>query len=273
MKLLNHSSQQLEARLQAILPRMQNNEILAFVCSRGGQSAADLAGIQGLSYSSRVYLVPVTCLGSIDPTILSMAFLNGANGILLAGCPPIAPCSYGYGVDHTWHRVDLMKKLLAMCGVERQRIALGYVDVNQPEAFVRLTEAFLDQLNDMGPLDCSEDQKKKLLAAHVTMHRPRVRWVLGVCLRRPSEKEFPGDRYHAIDFDETIQEMLREEYLAARIIGALSDGPLNPPGIAQALGEDSAEVSPVLNELLRDNRLIRQRWEGGYPLYALAKSV
>ncbi len=70
-----------------------------------------------------------------------------------------------------------------------------------------------------------------------------------------------------------MQDLLREEYLAARIIGALSDGPLNPQGIARALGERAAEVSPVLNELLRDNRLIRQRWEDGYPLYALAKSV
>jgi hypothetical protein len=30
------------------------------------------------------------------------------------------PCHCGYGVDHTWHRVDLMKKLLAMCGLERK---------------------------------------------------------------------------------------------------------------------------------------------------------
>jgi coenzyme F420-reducing hydrogenase delta subunit/NAD-dependent dihydropyrimidine dehydrogenase PreA subunit len=273
MKLLNNSSRQLEARIRAILARMQGNEILAFVCSWGGQSAAELAAIQGLSYSSRVYLVPVTCLGSIDPTILSMAFLNGANGILLAGCPPPATCHCGYGVDHTWHRVNLMKKLLAMCGLERNRIALGYVDVKQPEAFVHMTNAFLDHLNALGPLDRSEEQKKKLLAAHAIMHRPRVRWVLGVSLRRPSEKEFPGDQFNAVDFDESMQDVLREEYLAARIIGALSDGPLNPPGIAQALGERSAEVSLVLNELLRDNRLIRQRWEDGYPLYALAESV
>ena len=272
MKLLNHSSQQLEARIRAILPRMQDNEILAFVCSRGGQSTAELAAIQGLSYSSRVYLVPVNCLSSIDPTIFSMAFLNGANGILLVCCRPTS-CHYGSGVDHAWHRVDLMKKLLAMCGLERQRITLGYVDVNQPEAFVRLTEAFLDNLNDMGPLDRSEDQKKKLLAAHAIMHRPRVRWFLGVGLRRPSEKEFPGDQHNAVDFDESMQDLLREEYLAARIIGALSDGPLNPPAIARALEEQAAAVTPVLNELLRDDRIVRQHWEGGYPLYALAKSV
>jgi coenzyme F420-reducing hydrogenase delta subunit/ferredoxin len=272
MKLLNQSSQQLEARIRAILPRMQGNEILAFVCSRGGQSTAELAAIQGLSYSSRVYLVPVNCLSSIDPTIFSVAFLDGANGILLVCCRPTS-CHYGIGVDHAWHRVDLMKKLLAMCGLERKRISLGYVDVNQPEAFVRMTDAFLGHLNDMRPLDRSEDQKQKLLAAHAIMHRPRVRSVLGVSLRRPSEKQFPGDQHNAVDFDESMQDLLQEEYLAARIIGALNDGPLNPPGIAKALGERSAKVSPVLNELLRDDRLILQRWEDGYPLYALAKSV
>jgi hypothetical protein len=138
---------------------------------------------------------------------------------------------------------------------------------------VRLTEAFLDNLNAMGPLDRSDEQKKKLLAAHAITHRPRVRWFLGAGLRRPSEKQFPGDQHNAVDFDASLQDLLREEYMAARIIGALSNGPLNPPRIAQALGERSAEVSLVLNELLRDNRLIRQRWEDGYPLYALAKSV
>ena len=272
MKLLNQSSQQLEGRIRAILPRMQDNEILAFVCGRGGQSTVELAAIQGLSYSSRVYLVAVNCLSSIDPTIFSLAFLNGANGILLV-CSRPASCRYGSGVDHAWQRVDLMKKLLAMCGVERERIALGYVDVDQPEAFVRLTEAFLDNLNDMGPLDRSEDQMQKLLAAHAITHRPRVRWFLGAGLRRPSEQQFPGDQHHAVDFDASLQDLLREEYMAARIIGALSNGPLNPQGIARALGERAADVSSVLNELLRDNRLIRQSWEDGYPLYALAKSV
>ena len=272
MKLLNQSSQQLEARIRAILPRMQDNEILTFVCGRGGQSTVELAALQGLSYSSRVYLVAVNCLSSIDPTIFSMAFLNGATGILMVCCRP-GSCHYGSGVDHAWQRVDLMKKLLAMCGLERNRIALGYVDVNQPEAFVRLTEAFLSDLNNMAPLDRSEEQKKKLEAAHVITHRPRVRWFLGASLRRPSEKEFPGDQHNAVDFDESWQDLLREEYMAARIIGALSNGPLNPLGIAQALGARSAEVSSVLNELLRDNRLIRQSWEGGYPVYALAKSI
>jgi heterodisulfide reductase subunit A len=273
MKLLNNSSQQLEARIRAILPRMQANDALAFVCSWGGQGAAELAALKGLSYSSRIYLIPVNCLGSIDPAILSMAFLNGANGILLAGCPPTASCHYGYGVDHTWHRVYLMKKLLDMSGLERKRISLGYVDVNQPDGFVRMVDSFLDNLDRMGPVEHSESRKKKLLAAHATMHRPRVRWVLGVSLRRPTEKNFPGDQYNAVDFDESMQDVLREEYLAARIIGALSDGPLTPPAIAQALGDRPAEVTPVLNELLRDNRILRQRWEGGYPIYALAKSV
>jgi heterodisulfide reductase subunit A2 len=271
MKLLNNSSQQLEARIRAILANLQGNEILAFVCSWGGQGAAELAAVKGLSYSSRVYLIPVNCLGSIDPTILSMAFLNGANGILLAGCPPNASCHYGYGVDHTWHRVYLMKKLLAMCGIDRQRLALGYVDVDEPAGFVRMAESFLDNLDKLGPAESSEEQHKKLLAAHATMHRPRVRWVLGVSLRRPSEQDFPGDQYNVVDFDDSMQDVLREEFLAARILGTLTTGALNPPAIAQALGEPTTAVTPVLNELLHDNRIVRQRWEGGYPLYAITR--
>jgi len=271
MRVLNNSTQQLEARIRAVLPRMREDEVLGFVCSWGGQGAADLAGVQGLSYSRRVYLLPVNCLGAIDPTILSMAFLNGANGILLAGCPPTASCHYGYGVDHTWYRVYLMKKLLAMSGIDRKRISIGYVDVNQAEGFVRMVESFLEELDRVGPMDRSEDKKKRLLAAHATLHRPRVRWVLGVSLRRPTEPEFPGDQRNAVDFDETMQDVLKEEYLAARIIGALTAGPMNPPEIAKALGERPDQVSPVLLELAKDDRIIRHGWQGGYPIYGLAR--
>lgn len=274
MKVLNNTSQQLEARIRAVVSKMGENDVLAFACSWGGQGSADLAGVKGLSYSSRLYLIPVNCLGGIDPTILSMAFLNGAGGILLAGCPPTASCHYGFGVDHTWYRVYLMKKLLAMSGIDRERIAIGYVDVNQPEGFVKMVDSFLDGLDRLGPLERTEEKKKRLLAAHATLHRPRVRWVLGVSLRRPSEMEFPGDQRNAVDFDETMQDVLYEEYMAARIIGALSesDRPLNSPEVAKTLGLRPQEVSPILQAMAQEDRLT-SRFEKGYMVFGLAKSA
>ncbi|MFZ5451214.1 MAG: hydrogenase iron-sulfur subunit [Thermodesulfobacteriota bacterium] len=271
IKVLNNSTQQLEARLKAILSRMQENEILGFVCGWGGLASAEQAAVKGLTYPKGIYLTPVNCLGSLDPFILSMAFLNGAKGIMLAGCTPKHSCHYHYGVDHCWYRVNAMKKLLSLAGLERRRIAIGYVEVNEPEAFVRMVESNMDVLDKLPPLPQDEQTKARLWAIHATLHRPRVRWVLGTSLRRPAEKEFPGSQFNAVEADETMLDVLREEFFAARIIKAVSDQPLNPPGIARAMGEQVRNITPLLPDMAQEGRINLQGWEGGYPLYGLGK--
>ena len=271
VKMLNNTAQQLEARIKAVLARMQEDEALGFICGWGGLGAADLAGVKGLSYASGAYLIPVNCLGSIDPAIFSMAFVNGANSILLAGCTPTASCHYIYGVDHSWYRVNIMKKLLSLAGLERRRITMGYVDVNQPEGFVRMVESHLDGMQKLAPIKRDEKTKTKLWAIHATLHRPRVRWVLGTSLRRPAEKEFPGEQLNAVDADETMLDVLREEFLASRILKAITDQPLNPPQIAQSMDEAVKSITPMLTEMTKEGRVTIKGWEGGYPLYATGK--
>jgi coenzyme F420-reducing hydrogenase delta subunit/NAD-dependent dihydropyrimidine dehydrogenase PreA subunit len=271
IKVLNNSTQQLEARVKAVLSRMEENEILGFVCGWGGLASAEQAAVKGLSYPKGIYLTAVNCLGSLDPFILSMAFLNGAKGIMLAGCTPKHSCHYHYGVDHCWYRVNAMKKLLSLAGLERRRIAIGYVEVNEPESFVRMVESHMDTLEKLPPLPQDEKAKAKLWAIHATLHRPRVRWVLGTSLRRPAEKEFPGSQFNAVEADETMLDVLKEEFLAARILKALTDQPLNPPGIARAMGEEVKSITPLLPDMAKEGRISLKGWEGGYPVYALGK--
>jgi coenzyme F420-reducing hydrogenase delta subunit/NAD-dependent dihydropyrimidine dehydrogenase PreA subunit len=272
IKMLNNTAQQLEARVKAVLSRMQENESLGFICSWGGLGAADLAGVKGLSYSRGVYLIPVNCLGSIDPAIFSMAFVNGANSILLAGCTPHASCHYVYGVDHSWYRVNVLKKLLTLAGLERKRITMGYVDVNQPEAFVGMVESHVDGMAHLPPINRDESTKTKLWAIHATLHRPRVRWVLGTSLRRPTEKEFPGEQVNAVDADETMLDVLREEYLASRILRSIHDRPLSPPQIARDMDEPVKKITPMLTDMAKEGRITIRGWEGGYPVYATGKA-
>lgn len=271
VKILNNTAQQLEARIKALMARMQENEILGFVCGWGGLASAEQAGVKGLTYPQGIYLTPVNCLGSLDPFILSMAFMNGVKGIMLAGCTPKHSCHYHYGVDHCWYRVNAMKKLLSLAGLERRRISMGYVEPNEPESFVRMVESHLESLEKLPPMPMDDKTKAKLWAIHATMHRPRVRWVLGTSLRRPAEKEFPGSQFNAVDADETMLDVLKEEFLAARIIKAVSDQPLNPPGIARAMDEQVKTISPLLTDMSKEGRIALQGWEGGYPIYALGK--
>jgi coenzyme F420-reducing hydrogenase delta subunit/NAD-dependent dihydropyrimidine dehydrogenase PreA subunit len=272
VKMLNNTAQQLEARIKGVLSRMQENETLGLICGWGGLGAADLAGVKGLSYPRGVYLIPVNCLGSIDPAIFSMAFVNGANSLLLAGCTPTASCHYIYGVDHCWYRVNIMKKLLSLAGLERRRISMGYLDVNQPEAFVRMVESHLDAMASLAPIKRDEKIQTKLWAIHATLHRPRVRWVLGTSLRRPAEKEFPGEQVNAVDADETMLDVLREEFLASRILRAVGDQPLSPPQIARSMDEAVKNISPFLTDMAKEGRLTIKGWEGGYPVYAVGKA-
>ncbi len=271
IKILNNTAQQLEARIKAMLARMQDNEILGFVCGWGGLASADQAGVKGLTYPRGIHLIPLNCLGSIDPTVLSMAFLNGAKGILLVGCTPTHSCHYAYGVDHCWHRVNIVKKLLSLAGLERRRIAMGYVEVNEPESFIRMVESHMDGLEKVSPLPRDDRTRARLWAIHATLHRPRVRWVLGTSLRRPTEKEFPGSQFNAVDADEDMLEVLKEEFLSSRILKAISQEVLNPPQIARSLDEPVRNVTPILMEMAKEGRITLQRWEGGYPLYALGK--
>jgi coenzyme F420-reducing hydrogenase delta subunit/ferredoxin len=272
IKVLNNTAQQLEARIKAILGRMQENEILGFVCGWGGLASAEQAAVKGLTYPGGIYLISVNCLGSLDPFVLSMAFLNGVKGIMLAGCTPSHSCHYAYGVDHCWQRVNIVKKLLSLAGLERRRIAMGYVEVNEPESFVRMVESYMEGLEKLPPLPRDDKTRAKLWAMHATLHRPRVRWVLGTSLRRPTEKEFPGSQFNAVDADETMLEVLREEYTVSRIFKALTDQPLNPPDLARALDEPVKMLTPVLTDMAKEGRINIKGWQGGYPIYAMTKS-
>jgi heterodisulfide reductase subunit A len=271
IKVVNNTAQQLEARVKAIVGRMQEHEILGFVCGWGGSASAEQAATKGLAYPTGIYLVPVNCLGSLDPTILSMAFMNGVKGIMLAGCTPKHSCHYHYGVDHCWYRVNAMKKLLSLAGLERRRIAIGYVEVNEPEAFVSMVDSHLMAMAQLPPLPRDEQTKAKLWAIHATMHRPRVRWVLGTSLRRPAEKEFPGSQFNAVEADETMLDVLKEEFTVSRIFKALKGQPLNPPDLARAMEEPVKDLTPILTDMTKDGRIITQSWEKGYPIYALGK--
>ncbi|MCK9375565.1 MAG: hydrogenase iron-sulfur subunit [Syntrophobacterales bacterium] len=272
IKVVNNTTQQLEARVKAILDRMEENEILSFICGWGGSASAEQAAVKGLTYPSGIYLVPVNCLGSLDPAMLSMALLNGVKGIMLAGCTPKHSCHYHYGVDHCWYRVNAMKKLLSLAGLERRRISIGYVEVNEPEAFVRMVESQMETLGKLPPLPKDEQTKAKLWAIHATMHRPRVRWVLGTSLRRPAEKEFPGSQFNAVEADETMLDVLKEEFTVSRIFKALHDQPLNPPDLARAMGEPVKTITPILTDMSKDGRITIKGWNKGYPIYAMGKA-
>ena len=250
LTLANCTTAQHEARVAALARSLAPDEVMGFGCQWSGGAAADQAGLRGLSYNRRFYLLPVRCLGQIDPVVMGRAFLEGANGLLLIGCNP-EECHHSYGIDHTWSRVWVLKKLLSLCGLERERIALAHSDITQPDRFVTTVESFMKTMAALGPIVREAETRSRLRALYDTLQVSRVRWVLGVSLRRPWETTYPSHMPNPAAYDHTLTEILTEEFFRARVKNLLrrQGKLLQLSDITQALGVDEAQAHEFLKDM------------------------
>jgi heterodisulfide reductase subunit A-like polyferredoxin/coenzyme F420-reducing hydrogenase delta subunit len=250
LTLANCTTAQHEARVAALARSLAADEALGFGCQWSGAAVADQAGLRGLRYNRRFYLLPVRCLGQIDPVVMGRAFLEGAPGLLLVGCNP-EECHHSYGIDHTWSRVWVLKKLLSLCGLERERIALAHSDIIRPEQFVATVESFMKTMARLGPVPREAELQSKLQALYDALHVSRVRWVLGVSLRRPWETAYPSHMPNPAAYDHTLTEILTEEFFRARVKNLLrrQGKLLQLHDITQALGVDEARAHEYLKDM------------------------
>ena len=250
LTLANCTTAQHEARVSALAGSLADNEVMGFGCQWSGAASADQAGLRGLSYSRGFYLLPVRCLGQIDPVVLGRAFLDGANGLLLIGCNP-EECHHSYGIDHTWSRVWVLKKLLSLCGLARERLALAHSDITKPDQFVSTVESFIKTMAALGPIPRDAKTGSKLKALYDVLHVSRVRWVLGVSLRRPWETSYPSHMPNPAAYDRTLAEILTEEFFRGRVKNLMRQKGklLQLNDITQALEVEEAQAHEYLKEM------------------------
>jgi coenzyme F420-reducing hydrogenase delta subunit/NAD-dependent dihydropyrimidine dehydrogenase PreA subunit len=239
-----------EATVAALAQQLNADEIMGFGCQWSGTPAADNAGLRGLTFSPRFYLLPLQCLGQLDPLVMGRAFLAGANGLLLIGCRP-EECHHSYGLDHSWSRVLLLKKLLSQCGLERERLALAHSDLNQPDQLVRTVEGFVATMDRLWPIRRDEATQAKLRAIYDTLHNSRVRWVLGVSLRCPGETTYPSQMPNPLAYDQALTDIISEELFRTRMTNLLKQQArfMQLKDISQALGVEEAQAYNCLREL------------------------
>lgn len=94
-------------------------KIVCFSCKFGWGYLTDETDL-----SSKVEnWVPVICTGKIDTTYMVQAFEEGADGILILGCPE-GDCHYQDGNYEAKKRVYLFRKLLESIGIEKERVRM-----------------------------------------------------------------------------------------------------------------------------------------------------
>ena len=100
-------------------------KIVAFLCNWCAYRGADLAGTSRFHYPSNVRVIRLMCSSSIDPVYVLEALLNGADGVLVAGCHP-GNCHYVDGNYKATRRIEVLKNVLQQAGIDEDRVWLRW---------------------------------------------------------------------------------------------------------------------------------------------------
>ncbi len=124
--------------------------IVVFACNWCAYAGADLAGVSRIQYPPATRIIRLMCSSRIDPTFVLKAFLQGADGVLVAGCH-LGDCHYIEGNYNTQKRMEKTEQALKYLGFETQRFRLEWISASEGAKFARVMTEFTNQIKELGP--------------------------------------------------------------------------------------------------------------------------
>ena len=125
--------------------------IVILRCNFCSPPGAERAMASKLKDNFRPILVKANCTGRIDPTFVIDAFVKGADGVMIAGCPP-GDCHYVSGNYKAGRNVLLLKRMLSQFGIEPERLRAEWLATSESSKFLSSLNALVDRVTTLGPL-------------------------------------------------------------------------------------------------------------------------
>jgi F420-non-reducing hydrogenase iron-sulfur subunit len=245
---------------------MYEPKIIGFLCNWCSYAAADLAGTSRIQYPPNLRVIRVMCSGRVDPEFIMRAFLNGADGVLVAGCHP-GDCHYISGNLEAEKKIKMTHKLLQEADFDPERLRLEWCSSAEGKKFAQVVTDFVNQLKDLGP---PEFEREKLEAALETSLDERLRSWVGKERKVTEEGNVYGELIEQERFDTMLEDTIRKEYEQSMIMLSIEDKPLSARQIAQKVGLDSSDVLSHLVKLKK--RQVVHMVEGDPILYERSRT-
>jgi F420-non-reducing hydrogenase iron-sulfur subunit len=90
------------------------------------------------------------CSGRVDPAFVLIAFLEGADAVLITGCH-IGDCHYIDGNHKTRNRFEFLKEMVEELGLEPERIRLEWISATEGERFADTVKDISERVKKLGP--------------------------------------------------------------------------------------------------------------------------
>ncbi len=226
---------------------MYEPKIIGFLCNWCSYAAADLAGTSRIQYPSNIRSIRVMCSGRVDPEFILRAFLNGADGVLIAGCHP-GDCHYISGNLEAEKKIKMTRKLLREADINPDRLRLEWCSSAEGGKFAQIVTDFVKQLTELGKPSLDNE---KLRAALDTTLNTRLRSWVGKERRLTEEGNVYGELVEQERFDTMVEEVIRKEYEKSMILLSIEKEPLSAKQIAERVGLNSSDVVNHLIKLRR----------------------
>lgn len=124
--------------------------MIGYFCNWCTATAADLAGTTRLQYPPNIRPIRVMCSGTVDPVYVLRAWLSGADGVIVGGCPP-GDCHYISGNYKARRRMTVLKTILNTLGLEDDRIRVSWISAAEGRKFAATMREFTKEIKEKGP--------------------------------------------------------------------------------------------------------------------------
>ena len=125
---------------------MAPRKVILLTCNWNAYSGLETAGAERLTYPAGVFPLKVPCLGQISSGIILKAFENGADGVLMLGCPP-DQCHYEFGNRRAEEVFVEARELVKVLGYSDSQFQLDWVAAGEGQELVNKVQRFVDGLN------------------------------------------------------------------------------------------------------------------------------
>ena len=99
------------------------------------------------------------CSGSVEPGAIIDAFENGVDGVMVIGCL-MDNCHYVSGNKKAQERVDSIKKLMDIMGIDSRRLRTEWINASERSKFARTVKEFTEEVKALGPLPLPKRRKE-----------------------------------------------------------------------------------------------------------------
>lgn len=124
-------------------------KIVCFICNWCAFAGANVAGLTKESYPFNVTVLRLMCTGRVDPSHIMGSLRLGADGVLIAACPP-GDCHYIDGNLQCEVRTRKTIETLANSGLA-PRVKFAWISASDGPKFSEVATEFTEEIRTLGP--------------------------------------------------------------------------------------------------------------------------